>query len=176
MTERAQDGIGMDKMQIREIVRLAGGKQLRAAIALGADGRAIVVLDRHKQARALERDIKEQAEGSRLHRFGSFAADPEDKKLGRFTLNRAAPGMARRLVKAFKGTGMRRIEIALEDGSETEAAEDEDGDTDVRGYDAAERRDQAQDHARHLALSHELLGMAERIAGRAGHDAARQAA
>ena len=164
MTEHADAGIGMDKIEIRQLVRIAGGQKLRAAIALAADGRAIILLDRHKQPRVLEREIKEQAPGSRLHRFGFFMADADDAKLARFTLNRAAPGMARRLVKALKGTGMRRVEIGLEDGSEAEAAEDEDGDQDVQVYDPAARRDAAEQRARLVALSRELLALAERIA------------
>ena len=165
MTQNADPpSIGMDRMEIRQLLRLAAGHPLRAAIALSPDGKAIIVLDRHKQPRALDRELKEQLPGGRLHRFGTFSADEDDRKMARFVLNRAAPGMARRLVKALKGTGLRRVEITLEDGTEDEAAEDVDTEQDVALYDAAQRRADAREQARHVELSQELRALAARIA------------
>ncbi|HYZ63275.1 MAG TPA: hypothetical protein VE650_12545 [Acetobacteraceae bacterium] len=166
--------IGLDKMEIRHMLRIAGGEKLRAAVALTREGKAIILLDRHKQPRALEREIKDQVPDSRLHRFGTFTADPDDKKLARFTLNRASPGMARKLMLALKGSGLRRVEIALEGEEVSEAAEDVDGDRDIATYDPGSRRQQADDRARHTELTHRLAELVHQIAGVAGPDHARR--
>src|SRR3954454_20595524 len=106
--------IGMDKTAIRHMLRIAGGLPLRAAVALSREGKAVIVLDRHKPPRTLERELKEALPGSRLHRFGTLRVDENDPKLARFMVNRASPGMARKLAIALRGTGLRRVEIGTE--------------------------------------------------------------
>ena len=115
---------GLDKMAVRHLLLLWPNEALPAALALDAEGTPIILLDRHKPPRSLEREIKERAPDSDHHRFGTIASDPARPGLVRFVLNRAAPGMARKLMKALKGTGLRRVEIALTSG-ETEEADDE---------------------------------------------------
>src|SRR4051794_39912038 len=156
--------IGMDKTAIRHMLRLAGGEPLRAAVALSREGKAIIVLDRHKPPRTLERELKEGLPGSRLHRFGTLAVDDEDPRLARFVVNKASPGMARKLAIALRGTGLRRVQIGTDDGSETELAEDEEQE-DATEIFALNRR---IDHVRHSQLHDELLSLLEvlpRIAG-----------
>ena len=49
----------------------------------------------------------------------------DDPTLVKFMLNKAVTSMARRLVKTLKGTGFRKVQILLEDGSPVEVAADE---------------------------------------------------
>ena len=115
----------MDKATIRHMLRLAAGEPLRAAVALSREGKAVILLDRHKPARTLERELKEGLPGSRLHRFGTLTVGDDDPKLARFIVNKASTGMARKLAIALRGTGLRRVQIGTEDGGESDAAEDE---------------------------------------------------
>src|SRR3954452_21407347 len=151
--ERADEaGIGMDKATIRHMLRLAAGEPLRAAVALSREGKAVIVLDRHKPPRALERELKEGLPGSRLHRFGTLSVDEDDPRLARFVVNKASPGMARKLAVALRGTGLRRVEIGTEDGSETETAEDDEDDAGPPTFALGRRID----HVRHAELHDEL--------------------
>jgi hypothetical protein len=154
------DGPGMDKTEIRHILRLAGGEKLRAAVALSREGKAVIVLDRHKPPRALERELKEDLPGSRLHRFGTLSVDEGDPRLARFVVNKASPGMARKLAIALRGTGLRRVEIGTEDGSEAEAAEDDEEEEHGTQIFATGRK---IDHVRHAELHNELRGLIEKL-------------
>ena len=49
----------------------------------------------------------------------------DDPTLVKFMLNKAVTSMARRLVKTLKGTGFRKVQILLEDGSPVEVAAEE---------------------------------------------------
>jgi hypothetical protein len=121
----ANDSVGMDKADLKRLLRIARKDPVHMAFALGGDGKPIIMLDKRKQPRALERGIKEGAPDARNHRFGSVAIDPDDPKLAIFTINKAASGMARRLVIALKGTGYQKVQILLDDGTSVEAAEGE---------------------------------------------------
>jgi hypothetical protein len=59
-------------------------------------------------------------------RFGTAEVDPDDDPtLVKFRLNKPVTSMARRLVKTLKGSGFRKVQILLEDGSPVESADDE---------------------------------------------------
>lgn len=117
--------VGMDKADLKRMLKFAKQAPVRIAFALGADGKAIVVMDRRKQPRALEKELKEAAPDSKGHRFGTAAVDPNDAKLVRLSVNRASNGMGRKLVMAFKGTGFSRVEVSTEEGGPPERAESE---------------------------------------------------
>jgi hypothetical protein len=159
MERAGESGIGMDKAEIRHMLRLAAGTPLRAAVALSREGKAVILLDRHKPPRTLERELKEGLPGSRLHRFGTLDVDADDPLLARFIVNKASPGMARKLAVALRGTGLRRVEIRTEDGSETEAAEDEDEDEATQIFAVAHRIDRV----RHAELHDELRVLIEQL-------------
>jgi hypothetical protein len=166
MTDRGgETEIGMDKMEIRHMLRIAGGEPLHAAVALSREGRAIILLDRHKPPRTLERELREGLPDSRLHRFGTLSVGEDDPRLARFVVNRSSPGMAKKLAKALKGTGLRRVEIGTEDGSESESAEDDEPEDDaIQVFGLGAR----PDHPRHAELHDELRALLEqavRVAG-----------
>ena len=102
----------MDLGQLRTLLKLARREPVHVAFALGGDGKAMLQMDKKKKPRALEKLLKDVAE-SRNHRFGTLSIDPESPNLARFTVNKSSAGMARKLVIALKGTGMRYVEIAL---------------------------------------------------------------
>ena len=128
-------GAGMDKGGLRKMLRMAVKQPVHAAFALGADGKAIVHLDKAKQPRSLEKIIKDSAPDSKGHRFGSVTVDPDEPTLARFMVNKASASMAKKLIIALKGTGFRKVLIVLEDGSPVETAESEEDEEDVQDHD-----------------------------------------
>src|SRR5262245_38681542 len=115
-TAATKEPIGMQRKEIKRMLKLARKKPVHAAFALGSDGKPIVVLDKRKQPRALEKSIKDQAPDAKNHHWGSVSINPDEPKLARFVVNKPASGMARRLVIALKGTGCNKVQIVLEDG------------------------------------------------------------
>ena len=79
-------------------------------------------------------------------RFGTAMVDTDDDPtLVKFMLNKPVTSMARRLVKTLKGTGFRKVQILLEDGSPVEvAAEEEAAEQAAHRADSATERTQAR--------------------------------
>ena len=131
------EAAGMDRADLKRMLRFASQEPVQVAFALGGDGKAIIVLDRRKPARALEKELKIAAPDSKTHRFGSASVDPEQPKLARFMVNKAAGGIARKLVVALKGTGFSKVEVGSEDGGAPERAEGDDEDAGHQAPDTA---------------------------------------
>ncbi len=117
-------GGGMELAELKRHLRLAKAEPIQVAFALGGDGKAVLQMHKRKPGRALERELKETAPDSRNHRWGTASVSPDEPKLVRIMINKAASGMARRLVLALKGTGFNKVKLVLEDGTE-EGAEGE---------------------------------------------------
>lgn len=114
----------MDKATMKRLLTLSKKEPVSCAVGMGADPQlGLLMLDKIKQPKAVEREMMKAHPETRNERFGTAVVDTEiDPKLVRFHLNRAAPGMARRLVKTLKGTGFSKVEIVLEDGTVAESA------------------------------------------------------
>lgn len=114
----------LDKALIKRLLTVSKREPVSCAVALGADPQfGLLVLDKIKQPKALERELLKDHPEARNQRFGRAEVDTEiDAKLVRFHLNKPAPGIARRLVKTLKGTGFSKVEIVMEDGSVAESA------------------------------------------------------
>lgn len=144
-------GAGMAKPELRKHIIMARRKPLHIAFAMGGDGHAIVVMDRRKPPRAIEKQIKEQASDSRNHRFGLVRFDEDEPSIARIVVNKPSAGMARKLVLALKGTGVRQIELVMEDGTPVDSArneddeDDEDNDGTAAGTGTAQDDDAGQD-------------------------------
>jgi hypothetical protein len=84
----------------------------------------------------------------------------DDPTLVKFMLNKAVTSMARRLVKTLKGTGFRKVQILLEDGSPVEVAAEEEAaeQANANGAQAAAKPDAT-------ALAAALAELVQRIAG-----------
>ncbi len=120
---------GSEKGEIKRLLRLSqGGDPIFMALALDANGKAIIRVDRRRQPRALEKELKEADPDSRNHRFGTMSADPTKPKTIQFKVNKAASGMARKLVVALKGTGYNKVEISSDDGGPPEIHTEPDAD------------------------------------------------
>lgn len=109
--EDGDDDAGMDLGELRKFLKLARKGPVQVAFAVGGDGKAIVVMDRRRSPRALEKEIKDGAPDSKNHRFGTVSVDPDDPKLVRFTVNKSGGGLQRKLMAAIKGTGFSKVEV-----------------------------------------------------------------
>lgn len=145
----ATSDAGMAKPELRKHIIMARRKPLHIAFAMGGDGHAIVVMDRRKPPRAIEKQIKEQASDSRNHRFGLVRFDEDEPSIARIVVNKPSAGMARKLVLALKGTGVRQIELLMEDGTSVDSARNEDDEdeteNDTDEADTAQDDDDGQD-------------------------------
>ncbi len=118
---------GMDKGDMRRILNASKNDPVGCAVGIG-DNAALGLLMLHKTRRgkAVEKLLKDEFPDAKSVRFGTAFVDTDDNpKLVQLSLNRAAPGIARKLVKTLKGTGFTKVRIASEDG-ETEDYQEED--------------------------------------------------
>lgn len=122
-TDTVTEAMGRD--ELKRLFRLAREQPVSAALALDKSGVALLLLDKRKPDTALERQLRADAPAATLNRRGTVMIDPDDDKLAVFTVNKPAPGMARKLVKTLKGTGISRVRFRLEDGT---LCDDADGD------------------------------------------------
>ena len=125
MATATAESPGSDKATLKRLLKSASQEAVNAAIALDAGGAAIILLDKRKNPRALLKQLKDDAPDSRNHRFGTVAVVAE-QKLVRFTLDKQAGAMLRKLVVALKGTGYRKIEIGTEGANDFESADSDD--------------------------------------------------
>jgi len=124
---KAMEGVGSDRAELKKLLKLSADKPVHMAFALGADGKAVIQLDKLKPARTLEKSLKEGLDGGKNYRFGTVSIDPEDPQVVQFVVNKTVGGCGRKLVVALKGTGFKKIRIVTEDGEAVEEAEDEEG-------------------------------------------------
>jgi hypothetical protein len=131
MAKPAQAGI--DKAELKKLLIRSKKEPVNCAVAMGSD-QALIMLDKIKQPRAVLKELEKQFEDAKSPRWGSAFVDvDQDPKLVILTLNKAAPGFARKLKKTLRGTGFSKVEVRLEDGSVAEAVSEEDEDEDAGG-------------------------------------------
>jgi hypothetical protein len=139
----ASSGPGMGKIELKKALMIAKRQPMHCALAQSADGKAVLVIDKIKKGPALYRNLKSEAPDTKNHRFGMLEIDQENRKLCRFTINKAsAGGMARKLVIALKGTGFSKVQILLEDGTPVEMEEGEDEEMDLDLADSENEHDE----------------------------------
>jgi hypothetical protein len=121
---------GMEQGEMRRLLQHSKQEPVSCAIGVGEDKRvALLVLDKIRSATSLQNDLKKQFPNAFNYRCGTAVVDTEtDPTLVKFMLTKAVTSMAQRLVKTLKGTGFRKVQILLEDGSPVEesAIEEED--------------------------------------------------
>ena len=122
---------GMDRAELKKHIQFAREEAVQLAFAIGGDGEAVIHMHRRKPGRALEKELKEASPDSKNHRWGTLQMDPDTPKLARVVVNKAGGGLSRKLGKALKGTGCGKVQIMLEDGTEVDVHEEEDGDVDI---------------------------------------------
>ncbi len=141
----AADGVGSDKAELKRLLKRAVDEPVHMAFALDGAGKAVIQLDKMKQPKALEKQLKDGVSNAKAVRFGTVAVDKNDPKRVTFMVNKAAGGAARKLAIALKGTGFTKITITSEDGVAEEAqGEDEEeaqGEDDLAAPAAAAQAD-----------------------------------
>jgi hypothetical protein len=150
---------GMDRAEMKRFLLKSKQEPVNCALGVGDDKSvALLMLSPHRSAKALQGDLQKQFPSAFNTRFGTAVVDTEDDPtLVKFMLNKAVTSMARRLVKTLKGTGFRKVQILLEDGSPVEGAAEEEG--------AAQTASQEAANPDAAALSAALAALAQRIAG-----------
>jgi hypothetical protein len=127
-TNMADVNTGMEKPDMKRLLMKSKQEPVNCAIGQGDDATiALLLLDKVKAPKSVEKDLAKQFPSARNTRWGTAHVDLElDPKEVRFTVNKPAPGIARKLVKTVKGTGFTKVVIVLEDdGSILEQAGEE---------------------------------------------------
>jgi len=117
---------GMDKQDMKRLLMKSKKEPVNCAIGQGSDPSVgLLLLDRIKGPKAVEKDLAKEIPDARNTRFGRAEVDvDEDPKLVKIFINKPIASMARKLVKTLKGTGFNKVQILLEDGSPVEAFEE----------------------------------------------------
>ena len=113
---------GMDRAEMKRFLIKSKQEPVNCALGVGDDKSvALLMLSPHRSAKSLQGDLQKDFPTAFNTRFGTAVVDTEDDPtLVKFMLNKAVTSMARRLVKTLKGTGFRKVQILLEDGSPVE--------------------------------------------------------
>ncbi len=123
----AETQTGMDRAEMKRFLLKSKQEPVNCAIGVGDDKSvALLMLARSRSPKALQGDLQKEFPSAFNTRFGTAVVDTDDDPtLVKFMLNKAVTSMARRLVKTLKGTGFRKVQILLEDGSPVEVAAEE---------------------------------------------------
>jgi hypothetical protein len=124
----AEVNTGMEKPDMKRLLTKSKAEPVNCAFGQGEDATsALLLLDRMKQPKAVEKDLTKQFPSAKYTRWGTAEVDMEiDPKEVRFTINKPSPGVAKKLVKTLKGTGFTKVVIVSEeDGSILEQAGEE---------------------------------------------------
>ena len=119
---------GMEKAAMKKLLIRSKEEPISCAVGVAPDGKSgLFTAHKTKNGRALESQLKSDFPDAKNTRFGTAFVDVDDNpKLVKLTLNRPVSGIARRLIKTFKGTGFTRVILMTEDGSVMEQFEEED--------------------------------------------------
>ena len=108
---------GMDKSDMKKMLMVSKKQPVNCAVGMTKTG-VVLMMDKIKQPKAVLKELEKKFADMKQPHWGSAVVDMEtDPKLVVLTLNKAAPGMARRMRKTLKGTGFSKVEIRLEDGT-----------------------------------------------------------
>ena len=120
---------GMDHAEMKRFLLKSKQEPVNCALGIGDDKSvALLMLSPHRSAKSLQGDLQKQFPTAFNTRFGTAMVDTDDDPtLVKFMLNKAVTSMARRLVKTLKGTGFRKVQILLGDGTPVETAAEEEG-------------------------------------------------
>ncbi len=152
---------GMERAEMKRFLLKSKQEPVNCALGVGDDKSvALLMLSPHRSAKSLQGDLQKQFPSAFNTRFGTAVVDTDDDPtLVKFMLNKPVTSMARRLVKTLKGTGFRKVQILLEDGTPVETAAEETGvgvATDGQVVEADARPDAG-------ALQNELAVLVQRI-------------
>ena len=117
---------GMDKQEMKRLLMKSKKEPVNCAIGQGSDPSVgLLLLDRIKGPKAVEKELAKAVPDARNTRFGRAEVDvDDDAKLVKIFINKPVASMARKLVKTLKGTGFTKVQILLDDGSPVESFEE----------------------------------------------------
>lgn len=162
----AQMDIGMDVTDLKRLLIRSKKEPVNCAIGVGKDGVPKIKVDKLKQPRACLAELNKSQPGLKTPGFGTVHVDvDEDPKLVILTINKPAPGFARKFKKGLKGTGFTKISIVHEDGSPSEqiGEEDEGEDQATEGAPADVAADTAPAPEQAPAPSFDAAGLTKRL-------------
>jgi hypothetical protein len=140
---------GMEKGEMKLLLgKSEPGKPVNCAFGQGKDKTiALLLLDKVKGPRGVEKDLIGKFPDANNTRFGVAFEDPVDSKLVKFRINKTVSGAAKKLVKALKGTSYTKVEILLDDGTviEKDAEEDETEGREAQDSDDPQKEPVAED-------------------------------
>jgi hypothetical protein len=125
---------GMEKPEMKRLVMVAKSDPINLSLGLTKDGStALLLMDKLKNPRAVEKLLSTAFKDAKDLRFGTGSVNADvDPKLMTVTLNRAVGnGIARKLIRTLKGTGITKLVLNLEDGTEFDrhvSEEEDEGD------------------------------------------------
>ncbi len=154
---------GMDRAEMKRFLLKSKQEPVNCALGIGDDKSvALLMLSPHRSAKSLQGDLQKQFPTAFNTRFGTAMVDTDDDPtLVKFMLNKAVTSMARRLVKTLKGTGFRKVQILLGDGTPVETAAEEEGAQQGGAPGSATEGDSKPDAS---ALAQALAALVRRIA------------
>jgi hypothetical protein len=123
---------GMDKGEMKKLLMKSKKEPVNFSFGMGSDASfALLMLDRIKAPKAVEKELEKKFSDAKNTRFGSAEVDTEeDAKKVKFIVNKPISGFGRKLVKTLKGTGFTKVQILLEDGTSVEDySEEEESET-----------------------------------------------
>jgi hypothetical protein len=127
----AEPVIGMDKDELKVLLRKSKSEPVNCAVAASGEDRTlgVIVLDKVKAPKAVSTQLEKRYPKATQVRWGKAEVDTEnDPKLVIFTLHKNVTGLGKKLKKSLKGTGYTKVLINFEDGSPSEQElEEEDG-------------------------------------------------
>lgn len=127
---------GMSKGEMRKLLLRSKEEPVSCAVGVGGDI-GLLMLHKTRGPKVLEKALKDEFSDVKSLRFGTAFVDVEtNPKLVKLQLNRAAPGIGRKLIKTLKGTGFTKVQIVSDDG-ESESYEEADEDAPAEAVAAA---------------------------------------
>ena len=126
--KKNEPNTGMKKSEMTGLLKKSKKEPVNCAFAQGAEANfALLMLDKIKGPKSVEKDVVKQFPDAKNTRFGTAFVDlDDDPKLVKFRVNKPASGMAKRLVKTLKKTGFTKVVILLEDGTEVDTYGEDD--------------------------------------------------
>jgi hypothetical protein len=124
----AEPVIGMDKDELKILLRKSKSAPVNCAVAASGEDRTlgVMLLDKVKASKAVSTQLEKRYPKATLVRWGTAEVDTDvDPKLVTFTLNKNVTGLGKKLKKSLKGTGYTKVLINFEDGSPSEQELDE---------------------------------------------------
>jgi hypothetical protein len=130
--------LAMDTTEVKKLLTLAKRRIVYCAVASGygeTRGFALLLLDRTIKPKQLTGELLEEFEDARSIRFGVVSTDRKTVKL---ELNKAAPGLEKKIIRSLKGTGFTKAKISASSSAARGKSEAEGKGAGAQGQDGSD--------------------------------------